>query len=137
MQILMQPEVSFMSVPANLIVAPLMDWSTVCGLISLICASFSAGLSLIFARASSIGTGFMEQCACWCDEAAFGVFPWMQGTAGAWLMVGVEVTLFAAFMIAFRALRNRAAVQRMNIIGQLWCSSGRRMWSEASQIFEE
>lgn len=136
-QILMQPEVSFMSVPANLIVAPLMDWSTVCGLISLICASFSAGLSLIFARASSIGTGFMEQCACWCDEAAFGVFPWMQGTAGAWLMVGVEVTLFAAFMIAFRALRNRAAVQRMNIIGQLWCSSGRRMWSEASQIFEE
>lgn len=136
-QILMQPEVSFMSVPANLIVAPLMDWATVCGLISLICASFSAGLSLIFARASSIGTGFMEQCACWCDEAAFGVFPWMQGTAGAWLMAGVEVTLFAAFMLAFRALRNRAAVQRMNIIGQLWCSSGRRVWSEASQIFEE
>lgn len=136
-QILMQPEVSFMSVPANLIVAPLMDWATVCGLISLICASFSAGLSLIFARASSIGTGFMEQCACWCDEAAFGVFPWMQGTAGAWLMAGVEVTLFAAFMLAFRVFRNRAAVQRMNIIGQLWCSSGRRMWSEASQIFEE
>lgn len=136
-QILMQPEVSFMSVPANLIVAPLMDWATVCGLISLICASFSAGLSLIFARASSIGTGFMEQCACWCDEAAFGVFPWMQGTAGAWLMAGVEVTLFAAFMLAFRALRNRAAVQRINIIGQLWCSSGRRVWAEASQIFEE
>lgn len=136
-QILMQPEVSFMSVPANLIVAPLMDWATVCGLISLICASFSAGLSLIFARASSIGTGFMEQCACWCDEAAFGVFPWMQGAAGAWLMAGVEVTLFAAFMLAFRVFRNRAAVQRMNIIGQLWCSSGRRVWTEASQIFEE
>lgn len=136
-QILMQPEVSFMSVPANLIVAPLMDWATVCGLISLACASFSAGLSLIFARASSIGTGFMEQCACWCDEAALGVFPWMKGAAGAWLMVGVEVTIFAAFMIAFRVFHNRAYVQRMSIIGQLWASSGRRMWSEASQIFEE
>lgn len=136
-QILMQPEVSFMSVPANLIVAPLMDWATVCGLISLAFASFSAGLSLIFARASSIGTGFMEQCACWCDEAALGVFPWMKGAAGAWLMAGVEVTLFAAFMIAFRVFHNRAYVQRMSIIGQLWASSGRRMWSEASQIFEE
>lgn len=136
-QILMQPEVSFMSVPANLIVAPLMDWATVCGLISLACASFSAGLSLIFARASSIGTGFMEQCACWCDEAALGVFPWMKGAAGAWLMVGMEVTIFAAFMIAFRVFHNRAYVQRMSIIGQLWASSGRRMWSEASQIFEE
>lgn len=136
-QILMQPEVSFMSVPANLIVAPLMDWATVCGLISLAFASFSAGLSLIFARASSIGTGFMEQCACWCDEAALGVFPWMKGAAGAWLMVGVEVTIFAAFMIAFRVFHNRAYVQRMSIIGQLWASSGRRMWSEASQIFEE
>lgn len=136
-QILMQPEVSFMSVPANLIVAPLMDWATVCGLISLACASFSAGLSLIFARASSIGTGFMEQCACWCDEAALGVFPWMKGAAGAWLMVGMEVTIFAIFMIAFRVFHNRAYVQRMSIIGQLWASSGRRMWSEASQIFEE
>lgn len=136
-QILMQPEVSFMSVPANLIVAPLMDWATVCGLISLICASFSAGLSLIFARASSIGTGFMEQCACWCDEAALGVFPWMKGAAGAWLMVGMEVTIFAAFMIAFRVFHNRAYVQRMSIIGQLWASSGRRVWAEASQIFEE
>ncbi|MDK6355915.1 ComEC/Rec2 family competence protein, partial [Escherichia coli] len=71
-QILMQPEVSFMSVPANLIVAPLMDWATVFGLISLVCSSFNDGLSLIFARASSIGTSFMEKCAYWCDEAAFG-----------------------------------------------------------------
>lgn len=136
-QILMQPEVSFMSVPANLIVAPLMDWATVCGLISLVCASFSEGLSLIFARASSIGTSFMEKCAYLCDEAAFGVFPWMKGSAGAWLMVGVEVALFAAFMIAFRVFHNRAYVQRMSIIGQLWASSGKRIVKEASKIFEE
>lgn len=136
-QILMQPEVSFMSVPANLIVAPLMDWATVCGLISLVCASFSEGLSLIFARASSIGTNFMEKCAYLCDEAAFGVFPWMKGSAGAWLMVGVEVALFAAFMIAFRVFHNRAYVQRMSIIGQLWASSGKRIVKEASKIFEE
>lgn len=136
-QILMQPEVSFMSVPANLIVAPLMDWATVCGLISLVCASFSEGLSLIFARASSIGTNFMEKCAYFCDEAAFGVFPWMKGSAGAWLMVGVEVALFAAFMIAFRVFHNRAYVQRISIIGQIWASSGKRMVEDASKIFEE
>lgn len=136
-QILMQPEVSFMAVPANLIVAPLMDWATVCGLISLVCASFSAGLSLIFARASSIGTSFMEKCAYFCDEAAFGVFPWMKGAAGAWLMVGVEITIFSAFMIAFRGFHNRDYVQRISIIGQIWASSGKRMVEDASKIFEE
>lgn len=135
-QILMQPEVSFMSVPANLIVAPLMDWATVFGLISLVCTSFNDGLSLIFAKASSIGTSFMEKCAYWCDEAAFGVFPWMKGAAGAWMMAGVEVAIFAVFMLAFRVFHNRSCVQRMSIIGQLWESSAKRTISEAAQIFE-
>ena len=135
-QILMQPEVSFMSVPANLIIAPFMDWATVFGLISLVCASFNAGASLVFARVSSIGTSFMEKCAYWCDEAAFGVFPWMKGAAGAWMMAGVEVAIFAVFMLAFRVFHNRACVQRLSIIGQLWASSAKRTISEAAQIFE-
>lgn len=135
-QILMQPEVSFMSVPANLIIAPFMDWATVFGLISLVCASFNAGASLVFARVSSIGTSFMEKCAYWCDEASFGVFPWMKGAAGAWMMAGVEVAIFAVFMLAFRGFHNRAFVQRLSIIGQLWASSAKRTISEAAQIFE-
>lgn len=135
-QILMQPEVSFMSVPANLIIAPFMDWATVFGLISLACASFNAGTSLVFARVSSIGTSFMEKCAYWCDEASFGVFPWMKGAAGAWMMAGVEVAIFAVFMLAFRVFHNRACVQRLSIIGQLWASSAKRTISEAAQIFE-
>lgn len=135
-QILMQPEVSFMSVPANLIIAPFMDWATVFGLISLACASFNAGASLVFARVSSFGTSFMEKCAYWCDEASFGVFPWMKGAAGVWMMAGVEVAIFAVFMLAFRVFHNRACVQRMSIIGQLWASSAKRTISEAAQIFE-
>lgn len=135
-QILMQPEVSFMSVPANLIIAPFMDWATVFGLISLACASFNAGASLVFARVSSIGTSFMEKCAYWCDEVSFGVFPWMKGAAGAWMMACAEVVIFAVFMLAFRGFHNRAFVQRLSIIGQLWASSAKRTISEAAQIFE-
>lgn len=135
-QILMQPEVSFMSVPANLIIAPFMDWATVFGLISLACASFNAGVSLVFARVSSIGTSFMEKCAYWCDEVSFGVFPWMKGAAGAWMMAVVEVVIFAVFMLVFRSFRNRYYVQRISIIGQLWASSVKRTISEAAQIFE-
>lgn len=135
-QILMQPEVSFMSVPANLIIAPFMDWATVFGLISLACASFNAGVSLVFARVSSIGTSFMEKCAYWCDEVSFGVFPWMKGAAGAWMMVCAEVAIFAVFMLVFRSFNNRYYVQRISIIGQLWASSVKRTISEAAQIFE-
>ena len=135
-QILMQPEVSFMSVPANLIIAPFMDWATVFGLISLACASFNAGTSLVFARVSSIGTSFMEKCAYWCDEVSFGVFPWMKGAAGAWMMACAEVAIFAVFMLVFRSFHNRACVQRISIIGQLWASSAKRTISEAAQIFE-
>lgn len=135
-QILMQPEVSFMSVPANLIIAPFMDWATVFGLISLACASFNAGASLVFARVSSIGTSFMEKCAYWCDEVSFGVFPWMNGVAGAWMMACAEVVIFAVFMLVFRSFNNRYCVQRMSIIGQLWASSVKRTISEAAQIFE-
>lgn len=135
-QILMQPEISFMSVPANLIIAPFMDWATVFGLISLACASFNTGASLVFARVSSIGTSFMEKCAYWCDEVSFGVFPWMKGAAGAWMMAGVEVAIFAVFMLVFRSFNNRYYVQRISIIGQLWASSVKRTISEAAQIFE-
>lgn len=135
-QILMQPEVSFMSVPANLIIAPFMDWATVFGLISLACASFNAGASLVFARVSSIGTSFMEKCAYWCDEVSFGVFPWMKGAAGAWMMACAEVAIFAVFMLVFRSFNNRYYVQRISIIGQLWASSVKRTISEAAQIFE-
>lgn len=136
-QILMQPEVSFMSVPANLIVAPLMDWATVCGLISLVCASFNGGLSLIFARASSIGTSFMQKCACWCDEVSFGVFPWIKGAAGAWAMLCAEFVILALFMLALRAFRNKYYAQRASIIGQLWSASAKRTLREAEKIFEE
>ncbi len=136
-QILMQPEVSFMSIPANVIAAPLMEWSTVCGLISLISAGFCSALSLTFAQLSAIGTGFMEKCACYCDEISFGVFPWMKGTAGACLMAFVELIIFAIFMLSYRSLYKRNSIQRMSIIGQLFSSSFKRMLSDAEQIFEE
>lgn len=135
-QILIQPEVSFMSVPANLIVAPLMDWATICGLISLIFACFNNEISLIFAQLASIGTDLMQQCAYWCDEASFGVFPWLKGVQGAWLMFGVEVSIFVLFIFAFRVFRNRACVQRAGIAGRLWGAYFKRMIIEASQIFD-
>ena len=52
------------------------------------------------------------------------------------MMAGVEVAIFAVFMLAFRVFHNRACVQRMSIIGQLWESSAKRTISEAAQIFE-
>lgn len=136
-QILMQPEVSFMAIPANIMVAPLMDWATVCGLISLVCAMFCAGVSLIFAQLASIATSLMEQCAYWCDEVSFGVFPWVRGALGAWVMACVEFTIFAVFMLAFRAFHNRYYIQRLRIVGQLWAASAKRTVSDTARIFEE
>lgn len=135
-QILIQPEVSCMSVLANVVVAPLMDWATLCGLISLVCASCNAGLSFVFAQLASLGTDFMQQCAYWCDDTAIGVVPWASGVGGAWLMVAVEVAILLVGLGVRRMLSQRYVVNRMIILGQLLGSSGKRIISDATEVFE-
>lgn len=134
-QILMQPEISFMSTFANLMVSPFVDWATICGLISLTFSIFNNSVGLLFARASSIGTGIMERCAYLCNEYALGVFPWMKGALGAWLILGVELVLFVSLIIISKLVRKLNIVSQSYIALQLTNNKAKRIVDDSLKLF--
>lgn len=134
-QILMQPEISFMSTFANLMVSPFVDWATICGLISLTLSIFNNSVGLLFARASSIGTGIMARCAYLCDEYALGVFPWMKGALGAFLILGVELVLFVSLIIISKLVCKLSIVSQSYIALQLTNNKAKRIVDDSLKLF--
>lgn len=134
-QILMQPEISFMSTFANLMVSPFVDWATICGLISLTLSIFNNSVGLLFARASSIGTGIMARCAYLCDEYALGVFPWMKGALGAFLILGVELVLFVSLIIVSKLVCKLSIVSQSYIALQLTNNKAKRIVDDSLKLF--
>lgn len=92
-QVLMTPELPLLSVPANLIVAPFVDWSTLTGLSALLLSPFSERSSFVFAWLSSCGTSVMRWCADTIGESASVTIPWAGGVAGSALVVIIELVI--------------------------------------------
>ncbi|MBB2954769.1 ComEC/Rec2-related protein [Bifidobacterium commune] len=139
-QVLMTPELPLLSVPANLIVAPFVDWSTLTGLSALLLSPFSERLSFVFAWMSSCGTSVMRWCADTIGGSGAVTIPWAGGMSGVALVIIIELAIIAQVKMigVISAIRSReggraslnSIVGSMKMHGIIW-------FKETKQIFEE
>lgn len=139
-QVLMNPELPVLSVPANLIVAPFVDLLTLTGLAALLLAPFASHLSFVFAWLSSCGTAVMQWCADTIGGSTSATMPWAGGIAGAMLVVQCE-------LVAFGVAKVLAAVSARRVVNEAgagnngrlaaWRAKGSIWWKETEQMFEQ
>lgn len=135
-QILMQPQVSFISVIANLIVAPFVDFATIFGLLSLICANWSYSISLIFATISSFGTNIMANCAWYLGDLQIGTIPWVNGSLGAWLIAFAEFAIFLLVLIINKYFRKSESYNSLRIFLQVKSNRFKQLINDSTKLFE-
>lgn len=97
-QTLMEPGLPLASVPANILVAPVVGFATIAGLCALMTAWWAPAIALVPVRVASAGTRVMERCATWLGGEQSMVVPWAGGVAGAVLMVAVETAIVMTCM---------------------------------------
>jgi competence protein ComEC len=138
-QVLMTPQLPVLALPANLIVAPFVDWSTLMGLAALLLAPLGQWVAYPFAWLSSQGTEIMRWCADTIGALPVADVPWAGGPAGAMLTVMVEVLVVMAARLMVAAIRrvfkDEPELEGERFISTLW----QRMstWiTETEQMFE-
>nr|WP_163146916.1 ComEC/Rec2 family competence protein [Bifidobacterium ramosum] len=120
-QILMEPELSLASVPANLLVSPFVGFATMTGLAALLVSWASPSLGFALAWTAGCGTQVMERVAAWLAAGRYAVIPWggeellggafedLLMTSGnvpaALLMLFAEIVLVAATVVMARCVR--------------------------------
>ncbi|NMM94329.1 competence protein [Bifidobacterium sp. DSM 109957] len=104
-QILMEPQLPLLSIPANLIVAPFVGFSTITGLMALCCAWCLPALAGILAGTAALGTLVMERVALWLGNGSMAMLPWAEGVWGALLMLAAELAVAWALRGAMRRVR--------------------------------
>lgn len=97
-QTLMEPGLPLASVPANILVAPVVGFATIAGLCALMTAWCAPDFAFVPAWVASAGTRVMERCATWLGSEQSMVVPWAGGVAGAVLMVIVEAAIVMTCM---------------------------------------
>lgn len=135
-QILMQPQVSFISILTNLIVTPFVDFATIFGLLSLVFACWNYSISLFFASFSSIGTNIMAFCAWNLGDLQIGVFPWIAGPLGAWLACIAEFSVFFAILFANKYLKNKEFYNTFKIYAQAKSNRFKHLIDDSVKLFE-
>ncbi|OZG69086.1 competence protein [Bifidobacterium eulemuris] len=110
-QILMEPELPILSVAANLLVAPVVGWSTITGLVALLAAWASPELAYGCAWLSSCGTIVMERAAVWLGGTDVVTLPWSSGVAGAVSMIIVEAAVASGMVVCARWWKRRRVAQ--------------------------
>lgn len=135
-QILMQPQVSFISIIANLIVAPFVDFATIFGLLSLVCSCWNYSIALFFANISSIGTNVMANCAWNLGDLQIGVIPWVSGPLGAWLAWFVEFSVFLCVFFIDKYLKNKEFYNAFKIYAQAKSNRFKHLVDDSVELFE-
>lgn len=92
-QILMDAQVPVFSPIGNVLVAPFVDFSTLCGLFALLVAWCLPQLALLFVYAASWGTEFMATIANLLSGSPCSTLPWPEGIVGALSAVLVEIAV--------------------------------------------
>ncbi len=90
-QVLIEPELPVYSIPANLVVAPFVGFSTLAGLASLAISWILPSLGFIFASLASWGTAIMEFMALNLGSGDHATIPWTGDAGGALLIILVEI----------------------------------------------
>ncbi|WEV68339.1 ComEC/Rec2 family competence protein [Bifidobacterium sp. ESL0769] len=96
-QVLMTPTLPLLSVPANLVVAPFVDFSTLTGLAGLVLSSWAPHLAFAFVWLSSCGTSVMQWCADTIGGSQTATMPWAGGIGGALMIVMCEIGMVLLF----------------------------------------
>lgn len=102
-QVLMEPQLPVLSVPANVLVAPCVAFATIAGLLALAFAWCAPSIAECCARVSAIGTRIMEFVALGLGNGRMAVMPWAGGPIGAFMLLGVEIIAAVLIRIAIRA----------------------------------
>ena len=138
-QVLMEPELPLLSVPANLLVSPFVGLATMAGLMALACAWCEPWLAGVFAWISSWGTLVMERVALWLGGSTMAVIPWKDGVTGAVLIVAVEIGIGMLLVFVSRCLQHVrhyeagmpgvrfGSAWRVRL--SLWCEETRRLFT--------
>lgn len=103
-QVLMDPRIPLMSVPANLVVAPVVGLSTLAGLAALLASPLSVELGAALAWLAGCGTHVMDRCAAWLADDGHATLPWADGVPGAMLVLAVEACACVAVAAGARLL---------------------------------
>ncbi|WP_415479859.1 ComEC/Rec2 family competence protein [Bifidobacterium sp.] len=111
-QVLLQPEITVLSIPANLVVAPFTAVATICGLLALLVSWCAPQLGWPLVWMASCATAIIDRCAAMFAEIEWSTLPWARGIPGAAFVLFAEVIFVACFVgvrrfiVAFRRTRN-------------------------------
>ncbi|PJM73135.1 competence protein [Bifidobacterium primatium] len=104
-QVMMNPRIPLLSVPANLLVAPVVSLTTLLGLaavgVSWLVPPLGHGLVVV----ASAGTLLLQRCATMLGRTRFSVLPWHDGAAGAAVMAASEAVAVLIVMLIRRLMR--------------------------------
>lgn len=95
-QVLMEPELPIWSIPANVLVAPVVAFSTIAGLAGLAIAWANVDAASCLAWLASLGTQVMERVAAWLGDGAHATVPWAGGPSGALALAAIEALVVCA-----------------------------------------
>lgn len=138
-QVLMEPRLPVWSVPANILVAPVVAFATMAGLAGLAVAWVNVDMGSWCAWLASLGTQVMERVAMWLGGGEHATMPWAGGTAGALALATVEAAGIAMAMLISRwfvpssadhALPGRPFTRNPRNRIRIWWTDTRRMLSE-------
>ncbi|WEV63317.1 ComEC/Rec2 family competence protein [Bifidobacterium sp. ESL0732] len=139
-QVLMNPTLPLLSVPANLVVAPFVDFSTLTGLAGLVLSSWAPHLSFVFVWLSSCGTSVMQWCADTIGGSQTATMPWAGGVGGALMIVACEIGMVLPFKALSRMRRKRDEISPVagndSYLKQIR-SKGTIWLKETEQMFEK
>jgi ComEC/Rec2-related protein len=136
-QVLMDPQLPLLSIPANLMVAPCVGFATIAGLMALCCAWCAPWLAGVFAEVSSLGTLVMEQVALWLGGSDLAVVPWSGGPLGAVTILLVEFGVGVCAMAIIRGshrIRREDAGLSGEFFGSAWRVRVALWWHDTLRI---
>ena len=99
-QVLIEPELPVYSIPANLVVAPFVGFSTLAGLASLAISWILPNMGFMLANLASWGTAVMELMALNLGSGKHATIPWAGGEGGALLIIIVEIVGYMTARLA-------------------------------------
>lgn len=117
-QVLMEPALPVLSIPANLLVSPFVGFATICGLGSLAISWLNADIGYVLARIASLGTAVMEYCANTLGSGNHAVLPWPDGWQGAVIMIAIEICIWIVWRVFGK--RMQAGGRRNDMTGETW-----------------
>ena len=103
--LLLQPGISIVALPANLVAAPLAPWGTALGLGAAITLAFSHTLGTALVAAAALPAALIEQIAFTLAGVPWGRVPWPGGITGAILLSLVLVLLGSTWGIRSGAVK--------------------------------